>query len=354
MSDLVGRRLGPYELFEVVRTRRTSTTYRAVGDARPVVVTVLARVDDTARAAALLEEARAVARLRHPHIVPLEDVGEQDGHVYLVEDLASWGHTLADLVGDAFEPARAVGLVAPLLMALSHAHEHGVVHGDITPRHIALPSPVWPMLTDFAIGRSLPGGPPAQGRAPGQARPMVVGTPAYIAPEQAFGMAPESRADVYSAAVVLYQLLGGRVPFDGDTPQSILRQQVYDPPPPLRTIRPDVPAVLERVVRRALSKPPDDRPSAQEFADELLAACGKDADTDAVDLPAGREPAGGEPSATDPLGPDYATGVRAFASRQWDAAIVALDRVAQTDPSYEDVEALLEVARSAVDRPGQA
>jgi serine/threonine protein kinase len=342
MSDLVGCRLGPYKLLEITRNRRTSATYRAVGPEGAVALTVLPRSDDPPTVARLIEEARAVAGLRHPHIVPIKDIGEQQGYVYLVEDLRGSTRTLADILGDVpvdpMDPTEAIGLIAPLLMALGHAHERGVLHGDITPRRVALPSPVWPMLTDFAIGWDVQLG-PATAR-----RRLVLGTPAYLTPEQAFGLRPDHRTDVYAIAVVLYQMVVGRVPFEGDTPAAVIRQHAYDPPPPLRRLRPELPAALERAVLRALSKAPDRRhSSAREFVADLWAAVDSEGSVP-VRVPAAPT---GWPS--DPLATEYAAGVRAFTDGQWDIAVEAFGRVARTDPTYEDVEALLRAARSALE-----
>jgi serine/threonine-protein kinase len=235
---------------------------------------------------------------------------------------------------------RACSLVAPLLLALDHAHQHGVVHADVTPRNIVLPSPMWPMLTAFAIGRNLPD----QSQT---SRRLILGTPAYLAPEQAFGLPVDSRTDVYSLAVVLYEALVGRVPFLDEDPQTTLRRQAYETPPPLRRFRAEIPVALERAVLRALAKDPDSRyETAREFAEAL--------ETALADQGATAEAAHPQPSLppADPLAADYAEGVQAFSDRRWDSAVAALARVADVDPGYEDVEALLAAARSALAATG--
>ncbi|MGH8970207.1 MAG: serine/threonine-protein kinase [Actinomycetes bacterium] len=340
MSELVGRRIGPYELTDVIRRRRTSTAYRSVVDGRPLAVTVLPQETDPSRLAALIGEARAVARLRHPHIVPLVDAGADQGRVYVVEEYAGERATLADRAPGPGDPVEVVGLVSPLLAALAHAHEHGVVHRDLGPRHIVLPSPMWPLLADFAIGRDLPVG-------PGGARP-VVGDPAYLAPEQAFGLPAGPPADLYAVVVVLYELLTGTVPFHAATPDAVLRSQAYEPPPPPRAVRADLSRELEGVLLRGLAKNPEHRhASALELADELWSATSTSAVTHDAEIPASPPVAVAE---SEPLADLYAAGVRAFAEQRLDEARDLLGQVADADPTYEDVLDLLEAATA--DRDG--
>ncbi len=343
MTDLVGGSLGSFELLRVEQRRRTATTYRARSAGRPYLVTVLPQVADPGVLAALSAEADRLAELRHPNVLAIQVTGQQDGYVFLVSEYTGPRRTLADLT-PPIAPEMAVALIVPLLYALDHAHSRGVIHRDITPRRVVLPSPVWPLLTDFALGRDIAG-------AAGTAR-AVVGTPAYLAPEQAFGQPAEPRTDVYSTAVVLYELLSGVVPFAADSPAEILRRQAYEPPRPLREVI-DTPPGLDRIVLEALAKEPAARPSsAAEFASGLFGAL---AGQPTVPMRTVGERPPSRPSrpsnieiSEDPLEPTYAAGVSAFAESRWQDAVDLLSGVAEVDLDYEDVEPLLKAARSAM------
>lgn len=323
MSDLVGRRLGTYELADVLRQGRTATRYRAASAGRLYVVTVYEPETDQAQLRALLSDVRAVAALRHPNLVVVEEVGEVGGRVYLVEEYFGARRTLADRPAGTMDPAGAVGLMCSVLGGLGHAHQHGVVHGSVTSRHILLAPPLRPVLVDFAVGRAAGG---HVDQATG-AR-MVVGTPAYLAPEQAFGLPAEPRSDLYSAGVVLYELLTGQVPFVSDEPQTVLRSHASEPPPPPRSLRPDLRPELEALLLQTLAKDPAERPqSAGVLAGSLMAALR------------------GRVVSADPLSADYEQGVRAFARGEWHKAVELLGHVADVDPDYEDVDDLLRTAR---------
>jgi serine/threonine protein kinase len=347
MSDLVGRRLGSYDLLDVRRRGRTSTTYHGVDGGRAVTVTVFEPIDDRAATEALLAEALAVAGLRHPNIAVIEFAAEQDGQVYLVEE-AHTRHTLRDLRSTTLDPAGAVGLLAPVLAGLGHAHESGVVHRNVTTGHVAIEAPFRPVLTDFAIGREL-----YVAGSGGSASRMVLGTPAYLAPEQAFGLPAEPRTDLYSVGVVLFELLTGRVPFESDDPVAVLRGHASEEPPSLRQLRPDLPPALDDAVLRALAKDPDGRQrSAADLAAEL-----SDAVSEPPAAPPRRQgepapPAAVDPS-HDPLAADYAAGVRAFSQGLWAEAIRLLTPVADADLDYEDVEDLLRAAVEAQGSDGE-
>ena len=330
MSDLVGRRLGPYELVAVLRRGRTAARYRAVSRGAPervVVVTVYERETDLAFLEALRDDVRAVAGLRHPNLVAIQDVGEENGRLFIAEDYFGARMTLGDRPSGTMDPAGAVDLMSSVLLGLGYAHEHGVTHGNVTPRHIVLAPPLRPVLVDFSVGREVGG----RLSDPLTGAPMVVGTPAYLAPEQAFGLPADVRSDIYSTGIVLYELLAGQVPFSSTEPEAVLQGHASEPPPPLRRFRPDLRPELEQVVLRTLAKDPSARPqSAEALIAELGAAL--------------RAPA----APPDPLVADYEAGVRAFARGDWAVAIDLLRRVALVDPDYEDVEDLLGTAEEAV------
>ena len=274
MTDLTGQRLGQYELHAVIRRGGMATVYKAHQRSldRWVAVKVLERSSDPEFVARFRREARSVAQLLHPNIVPVIDYGEDDGRPYLVIQYVDGGRTLGDLMGAPLEPARSIRLLLHLLEALGYAHQRGIVHRDVKPGNVLLPTPDWPMLSDFGIVKLLLESDQTQLTQQG----LIVGTAAYMAPEQAFGLAVDARTDLYSAAVVLYELACGQVPFEADTPVSVLMKHAYEPPPPPRRRNPELPEELERVLLRALAKRPDDRyPTAAEMAadlDQVLAA----------------------------------------------------------------------------------
>jgi serine/threonine-protein kinase len=258
VGELIGRQLGQYQVRSVIRRGGMSTIYKAWQPSldRWVAVKVLSNPGDPQFASRFRREARAIAALQHPNILPVHDYGEQDDLAWLVVQYVEGGHTLADLLGGPLEPAAGVKLVVGVLEALGYAHDRGIVHRDVKPGNVLLPSPSWPMLADFGIAKLLLDTDTKHLTQQG----LVVGTAAYMAPEQAFGLAVDARTDLYAAGVVLYETLTGRVPFEGDTPMSVLMQQAYERPPPPRNLNPSLEPELERVLLRALAKDPAARP----------------------------------------------------------------------------------------------
>ncbi len=267
MSSLVGITLGQYQLVEQIGRGGMATVYRAHQPAlgRDVAVKVLRDLIDPAAAARFEREARAVASLHHPNILPLYDYGEDGGQRYFVTQYILGGRTLADeTAAGPLAPARALALMALVLDALAYAHGRGIVHRDVKPANVMLPSPDWPLLADFGIAESLSA--TTQLTLPGQ----IIGTANYMAPERAADRPSDARSDLYSVGVVLFELLTGRLPFAGDSPLAVLVQHVNEPPPAPSAFAPGLPVAVERCVLRALAKDPTARQqSAGEFAAEL-------------------------------------------------------------------------------------
>jgi serine/threonine protein kinase len=335
VDDLVGQGLGQYQLREVIRRGGGSTLYKAYEDGlhRWVAVRVLASPGDPDFAARFEREMHLVARLQHPGIVPILDHGRHGELAYMVTAYVEEGGRLEDLLGRPLPPASACDLIGHVLGALAFAHDHGVVHRDLKPANIFMSSSTWPMLGNFGVARMLGGDDERSSRDR-----KVVGTPAYMAPEQAFGLPAEPRTDLYSAGIVLYEMLTGRVPFDEATPTETLMRQAYAPPPPPRAAgAPELPYEVEAIVLRALAKEPGHRfATATEMANAIRA-------TQAVIAP------GWATAEAEALAEDYAAGVRAYATGNWDEAVERLGRVLADDPSYEDVEELFETARAERD-----
>jgi tRNA A-37 threonylcarbamoyl transferase component Bud32 len=215
-------------------------------------------------------EVQLVARLSHPHIVPLFEADEVDGFLYYVMEYVE-GESLAQrLVRLGPLPFdEAIRIIAQVGDALQYAHEHGIVHRDIKPANILL-SGGHARVTDFGIAKSLAESEEGQALT---GTGVTVGTAAYMSPEQASGERRiDARSDVYALAAVLYEMLAGEPPFTGPNAQAIVARILVDAPRAVRTIRPNVPAHVDQALLAGLAKVPADRPpSARGFVDSLAA-----------------------------------------------------------------------------------
>ncbi|MFO0887925.1 MAG: WD40 repeat domain-containing serine/threonine protein kinase [Isosphaeraceae bacterium] len=211
-----------------------------------------------------LREARAAAQLRHPGIVPVHEVGEHDGQAYLVSELVV-GENLAEWLTSKSPTFRqAAGWVAAVADALDHAHQQGVTHRDIKPSNVLLDASGEPHVTDFGLAKR------AAGEATITADGHLLGTPAFMAPEQIERPhAVDGRADVYALGVMLYQLLTGELPFRG-TQRMVLKQVQEDEPRPPRKLNDRIPKDLETVCLKAMAKEPRERyATARDLAEDL-------------------------------------------------------------------------------------
>ena len=216
-------------------------------------------------------EAKGAGILSHPNIVTVFDVGEEDNHPFLAMEWVE-GTTLADILkqGRKFTPKEVVEIGIQLARALDYAHKKGIVHRDVKPGNIMLvKESLTVKVADFGICRINE----ADTQRQGQQTQMgdVLGTPHYMSPEQVLGEKVDSRSDLFSAGVVLYQLLTGALPFDGDSLISVAFKITKSDPPSIDKLRPDLPLSLRRVIDRALKKPPDKRyQTGEEFAQALI------------------------------------------------------------------------------------
>ena len=219
----------------------------------------------------LRREARAVASLDHPNVVPLYAAGEEDGTVYIVTRWVEGTELGALIHGEGpLEPARAARTAAQIASALEMAHEKGLVHRDVKPSNVILTAEGHVYLTDFGLAKR------ADTAAGLTAAHQMLGTVDYVAPEQIEGSEPDARADVYSLGCVLFEMLVGEAPFaDQKGGMAKMWAQVNAEPPSVRERRPDVPHALEDVIRRAMAKAPEARPTAGAFRESVLAAVGE-------------------------------------------------------------------------------
>src|SRR5881396_1727591 len=275
MAELLARLRGAladrYAIDRELGHGGTATVYlaRDLKHGRSVAVKVL-RPELAAALGAerFLREIEIAARLTHPHILPLHDSGEAGGFLYYVMPFVE-GESLRDRLNR--EPQlpveEAVRIAREVATALSYAHSQDVVHRDIKPENILL-SGGEAVVADFGIARAIV----AAGAETLTDTGLAVGTPGYMSPEQATGaMQLDGRSDVYSLGCVLYEMLAGHPPFLGTTAQEILARHSLDAVPPLRTIRPELPPALERVVLKALAKSPADRFRTPAALSEALA-----------------------------------------------------------------------------------
>ena len=213
-------------------------------------------------------EARSAARLHHPNIVSVFDSGQDGGIAYLVMEFIQ-GEDLKQHLecGARFSVRSSIVMVHELLMALDHAHRQNVVHRDIKPANMLMEVTGRIKLTDFGVARIQEPDETNLTQVGG-----AVGTPKYMSPEQARGLRGDSRSDVFSAAVVLYELLTGRLPFTGENQFIVIHQIVSHDAEPPSTLNPDVPVAMDEVLARAMAKNPDERyATAREFAIALRA-----------------------------------------------------------------------------------
>jgi hypothetical protein len=267
----VPSRIGRYRIHAAIGGGGMGVVYRADDPQLQRVVAVkVPRFDGSpeaqARVQRFLREARAAARVRHPHVCPIHDVGEHAGWPYVVMALVE-GHSLAEqLQHGRFDDCRqAVTLVRQIAEALEAVHAHGIVHRDLKPGNILLDTTGQALLSDFGLAQL------AGDAEHLTAEGLMVGTPAYMAPEQVdpdMGTAGPL-SDVYSLGVVLYQMLTGRLPFQG-TPQLIIRQIANQAPPSPAQLRADLDPSLVAIMQKAMARRPADRyPSAGDFARAL-------------------------------------------------------------------------------------
>ncbi len=266
-----GRRVGRYVLLDELGRGGMGVVHRAwdVELQRPVAIKMIGGRMGAERRARFTREARAAARLRHPGIVAVHDVGEHDGRPFIVMEFID-GETLEDsLERDPPSAERIAGIAREISLALAHAHARGVIHRDVKPHNVLLDDDGRPLVTDFGLARDLEGEGLTSSGQP-------LGTPAYMAPEQAAGRPGEQgpATDVYAVGVVIYRALTGRTPFtDGvDNPIALATRIIRDDPTPPSELEPDIPDELEAIVLRCLRKRPDERwGSAEELASALEA-----------------------------------------------------------------------------------
>lgn len=278
-----GQMLGPYQIISQVGEGGMATVYKAYQPSmdRNVAIKVLPGQLAESRefAQRFQQEARIIAKLEHPHILPVFDYGEDDGITYLVMRYLDAG-TLRDKMeaGRPLPLDEIDRLFTQLADALSYAHSHGIIHRDLKPTNALIDSQGNLFLTDFGIAKMLESASPRLTQTD-----AIMGTPAYISPEQAQAVKVNQRSDIYSLGVILYEMVTGRVPFVAETPLAVILKHVSDPLPPPSTVKSDIPNAIEQVILKALAKRPDDRfATVSEFLSAWKRAVGDSKSTQRV------------------------------------------------------------------------
>jgi serine/threonine-protein kinase len=291
---------GRYRLGEVIGRGGMSTVYRAedLRLERTVAVKVMSAAlaeQDPVSIARFEREARAAASLTHPGIATVYDTGTEGDTRYIVMELAP-GRSLQTIIQEEapLPPARAAEIAAKVADVLSVAHSAGIVHRDIKPGNVMVAPNGSVKVLDFGIARASGGATLTQVHS-------VVGTVAFMSPEQAMGQPTDARSDIYSLGCVLYAMLAAKPPFMAEVTAAVLHQHTSVPPRPLREVAPNVPAALDALVMEMLAKDPAQRPqTAAEVRDRLRASIDPTAATVAIVPPPALEPTQIAPARPDP------------------------------------------------------
>ncbi|MGC8879694.1 MAG: protein kinase domain-containing protein [Anaerolineae bacterium] len=263
-TTIIGRVIGKYRVIEPIGGGGVSTVYKAYQPDldRYVALKILSpyHAGRTEFARRFVREARAVAALHHPNILPVYDFGEHDGLRYIVMRYVEGSRTLKDEMAYPMSLMRVVDVVSQVAGALDHAHHHGVIHRDVKPSNILMDGR-WALLTDFGLAKM-----PYESGDLTQSG-LGVGTPAYMSPEQGQGLPFDHRTDIYSLAVIVYEILTGEVPHNAETPFAIVLRRATEPPGMTCSRYPEVTDEVKAVVLKALAIDPMDRfQSAGAFA----------------------------------------------------------------------------------------
>jgi len=265
MDDLTGKQFGPYEIREPLGEGGMAAVYKAYQASmnRYVAIKVLPR--QMAKSPEFItrfqREAHLLAQLQHPHILPVFDYGQADGYTYIVMPCMQNG-TLAQLMEERRlslpEIRRILSQVGD---ALGYAHVRGMIHRDVKPSNVLLDERGNCLLTDFGLARmveSTSGSVTSDG--------TIMGTPAYMSPEQGKDASVDGRSDLYSLGIIFYEVLTGQVPYYAKTPVALVLKHISDPVPSARNLVPNLTEGIDRVVAKSLAKDPDERyQTAEDF-----------------------------------------------------------------------------------------
>ncbi len=276
MRELIGRTFGGYELKEHVGTGGVASIYRGFDErlSRWVAIKVVpiqasgGATEETLLARFRLE-AQAIAALRHRNILTIYGYGEEEGWAYIVMEYVPGGSLADKMEGNTpYDWDQSLTISIPVSQALAFAHDHNIIHRDIKPANILMPQDDWPLLADFGLAKM------EQAARPNLTMPgQVLGTMAYAAPEQIQEGEIDARIDIYSLGIVLYELLTGKLPFEGESSFDFLMARLTEPPLPVLEANPTVPPVFVPIFDKALAQDPSDRyQSMVDFSQDLIEA----------------------------------------------------------------------------------
>jgi serine/threonine protein kinase len=257
MEDLTGKHFGPYQIVAPLGEGGMAAVYKAYQPAmeRYVALKILPRhfAEDPQFVARFHREAKLLAQLQHPHILPVFDYGEADGYTYIVMPFVQGG-TLADLLnGNSLPLPRIRQIISQIGDALNYAHARGMIHRDIKPSNVLIDESGNCLLTDFGLARMV------EASVNLTSSGTIMGTPAYMSPEQGSGEKIDSRSDIYSLGVILYEMATGRVPYKAETPIAVVFKHIQDPLPLASAINQNIPEAVELIILKSLAKKPEDR-----------------------------------------------------------------------------------------------
>jgi serine/threonine-protein kinase len=252
MEDLTGRQLGQYRVVGPIGEGGMAAVYRAYepGLDRYVALKILPRhfTSDPQFIGRFQQEAKLIAKLQHVHILPVYDFGQEDDYTFIVMPFVQTG-TLADMLDDhPLHLPDILRIVAQVGDALAYAHERGIVHRDVKPSNILIDDRGNCLLTDFGIAKIV------EATVQFTQTGAIIGTPAYMSPEQILGEALDGRSDLYSLGIILFEMATGRQPYRAETPPAIFVKHLHDPLPMPRELNPGLPEAVERVILKALAK----------------------------------------------------------------------------------------------------
>ncbi|HSR23866.1 MAG TPA: Stk1 family PASTA domain-containing Ser/Thr kinase, partial [Candidatus Eisenbacteria bacterium] len=345
-DPLVGRVLdGRYHVESRLARGGMATVYEAVDTRldRPVALKVMhpTLAEDEDFVSRFIREAKSAARLSHPNVVAVFDQGTDGGHVFLAMELVS-GRTLRDLMRERgrLTPRQALEILESVLAGLGAAHHAGIVHRDVKPENVLLADDGRVKVGDFGLARAVTG-PSSHSSTTG----VLIGTVAYLSPEQVERGVADPRSDIYASGILLYEMLTGSKPFDGETAIQVAYQHVHDDVPPPSHLVPGLAPELDALVARATSRDPDGRPAdARRFLTEVAEVrrglpdqaldlagpaqagpAGASDHTLVVPLPAGARPEPSRGGDTGPLaGLPVLSSLRVPRRRGWIALLVVL------------------------------
>lgn len=264
-DELIGKTLGQYTILEEAGRGGMATVYLAKQTSmnRNVAIKVLPPhfLHDPSFLERFKREVEVISHLEHPHILPIYDYGEAEGMPYIAMRFLGGGSMAQMIRRGVPDLEELIRPMRQISQALDYAHMQGIIHRDLKPGNIMLDEAGNAYLSDFGIARVM--GSDLTGSA-------IIGTPAYMSPEQANGTQIDGRSDIYSLGVVLFELITGREPYQAETPMALLLKHLNEPMPPARDFRDGVPESVEHVLSKSTAKDPDERySSTKEMSDEF-------------------------------------------------------------------------------------